>query len=54
MFDRQIILTDEIDANQNPANALQVEKILASIDKAVIIISHHFDYQRAKDLGFRH
>lgn len=54
VFNRQIISADEIDANLAPANALQVEKMLASINKTVIMISHHINYQRAKDLGFRH
>lgn len=54
VFDRQIILADEIDANLDPANALQVEKMLANIDKTVIMISHHINYRRAKDLGFQH
>lgn len=53
VFDRQVILADEIDANLDPQNAYQIEKLLANINKIVIIISHHMNSRQAQILGFR-
>ena len=53
VFDRQIILADEIDANLDPQNAVQIDNLLANIDKTVIMISHHINSQQAQDLGYK-
>lgn len=53
VFDRQVILADEIDANLDPQNAYQIEGLLANINKIVIMISHHMNAQQAQKFGFR-
>lgn len=53
VFDRQIILADKIDANLDPQNAVQIDNLLANIDKTVIMISYHINSRQAQDLGYK-
>lgn len=54
VFNRQVILADEIDSSLDAKNAFQIEALLAKIDKTVIMISHHIDLKQAQQFGFRH
>lgn len=54
VFNRQVILADEIDANLDPQNVLQIENLLTNINKTVIMISHHMDSKHAKQLKLQH